>query len=374
MNVPSPPCVGHPKMNYNKYYVLISMPYVRSPISDALILVGGPTYRKIVRSGKHPGIVRLTRYRDKRGTRKLNRTLKSAKRFNEKSKVTPVMKPKEISEALSETESILSDTGSILSETGSILSETESILSDRSVVQQVGDTLDCFKRENIKYCCQKGCFGGFELKEFINAGATGTVYVTCLQHRCGYAIKLVPIDVPIPGYSDDDDHPSPVVTEEDFAREVKFVRMMSYYDIGPTYIADGLTAGVKMDGSEKLIRVAYVVTDRWATDLDAYNKRFPELVQQQKAHILEFMSNLAHRLLNINLYLCDLHPGNMVVKLDNENLITHLRFIDFGVMIDNDDGDLTVFDMLRWVYDHPDEDYRSGIFTRADVKMYSQRV
>lgn len=226
---------------------------------------------------------------------------------------------------------------------------------------------DCFVRESIQFCCRSGCFGGYPLTKFLGMGESGTVYLTCVKHKCRYAIKIVPLNHPIPR---SDCGPRkrkkcPRETLAKFKKEVAFIRKMSKANVGPKYIDTGVTTGVRRDSLKKTMKAAWVVSEAWGSDLEDYFTKHAVALDKQKAKVIKMIKNLALKVLKEGLFLDDLHSGNIVVKVENTNIVD-LRFIDYGYMRKKRKSD-SAFSMMCLLHDP-----RCAVFNKADIIKYGR--
>lgn len=192
-----------------------------------------------------------------------------------------------------------------------------------------------FKRSNIHYTFQKGCFGKFKPLEWIADGSFGTVYVACKKLNCKLAIKMIPLNVHLPSEECILDNSETFehcieVSEDEFWREVQTTKQMGDLDIGPPILAAGICREAWNDYQGK-IEVGYFVQPKWDVTLRSYAERHPQKFLRNRTKIwAEILKPRAEKLDAMGLSFSDMHGDNVMVNLTPGANVKDAIFIDFG--------------------------------------------
>lgn len=194
---------------------------------------------------------------------------------------------------------------------------------------------------NVHYTYAPGCFGPYKLLQWIGEGQSGTVYAAVPSRGAGeegavgadLAIKLVPLDVPIPTDDCVLDDPSTfrdclTVSQDDFWKEVKMSREMGALGVGPAVLAAGICRQVETP-HQGLIDVGYMVQPKWDQSLESYVDQFPQKFLENRRRLYQRLARRAAALDSIGLTHVDMHGNNVMVNLDADQNVEDAIFIDF---------------------------------------------
>ena len=193
-----------------------------------------------------------------------------------------------------------------------------------------------FSRSNVQYTLDPtSC--RVDVRAWVADGSYGSVFETCVENNCNYVIKFVPLDVPIPSKtcnlaSTNRDNCF-TQTRREFATEVEYNTRLNGLGIGPRLFRHGICERVK-NQYQADISVGYMVFDKWDTTLDAYVRTMFGGDIRTVELGLEPLQRKLDVLFRHNIYLPDLHTGNILLKLDAYGRIKDATPSDFGAVIE----------------------------------------
>jgi len=172
------------------------------------------------------------------------------------------------------------------------------------------------------------CLQGYEVSNFIGGGFFGVVLQGCIQSDCSYAIKI-----------------QEILAHHTAMTPVKFesnvTKRASELGVTPKFIEYIECTGTRAsDGSP--VKLGIIVTEKWDTDLDTFvnSKRpltgaFQRYVPSWVIDKLEKQVDILHK---NNIIHNDMRSSNVVLRLSEDNTITDVALVDFGLARVNGKG------------------------------------
>lgn len=192
----------------------------------------------------------------------------------------------------------------------------------------------------------------YKLDGFIASGITGSVWA--LEGDNGkWIIRVTPLEKAVPGPDCDilttPEDECPLVSTEEFENEASIATRLGSAGIAPEvkdyWICDNPLAQNAIQGSVKL---GFIVMERYDMSLENFIKRYPRDYIQQYDDIIDQLDLILRRMIDdFHIKHLDLHPGNIVVRVDPKGRITEVRVIDFNLVEVGTPGDYENIDAIN---------------------------
>jgi len=190
----------------------------------------------------------------------------------------------------------------------------------------------CFSREGVDYHCSMDCLRGFELQDLLGRGQWGTVYSACRDHDCNVAIKFVALEKPIPTEDCDirdsqtDLGDCGCTTEDEFIQEAEKSEILSSLGIGPEIYGWWICEDVYNDVQGQ-VRVGAIAMEKFGISLRSWIRIY-EPGPSRIAKFHELVEDMARVLDDAGYVYGDLHAGNVMVMLDDQNQVVRVGLVD----------------------------------------------
>ncbi len=208
-------------------------------------------------------------------------------------------------------------------------------------------------------CVKK--LGDVEIQDILGTGVYGSVYDVCDKNtsKCEKVVKIISLN-----YTQFEDliidYILGEITAETYLQEL--IRHGNYlkqatkgnvqlieefeHEIRMNKIASDLGVAPKMHeafickdvlpipDSNSLISLGFISSDKWDITLDQYYKKYQTPVPK---NIIELIGSKVNLLNDNGIIHDDIHAGNIVLNLDQNNIPTDISLIDFGLSKDEND-------------------------------------
>jgi RIO-like serine/threonine protein kinase len=169
------------------------------------------------------------------------------------------------------------------------------------------------------YDSKDDCKSEWEVRNIIGRGSEGVTYLACCKTDCTHVMKIEEVG------------------DKDFEKEIKLSILFGEEKIGPKIISAYTGKGKGITIMEKLTITLHEIAKRW-NSIHLGTKAF-HILREKYLHLVGSLHNLG--------YLHeDLHSGNVMLKIDENNLSEkmnsgeyELRLIDFSRISNMDQYD-----------------------------------
>lgn len=172
------------------------------------------------------------------------------------------------------------------------------------------------------YIIPQECIKQYEnltIKNELGRGEYGTVYNTCIDNECKYALKIARINLDI-----NDNDPLEL---EDFNKECKYAKLAGDLNIGPKLIKSWICNNVKPKFYKYKIKMGFILMEKMDMTLTKYIKINIDDNDKIK-NVRKMYLDLCKIMLKNNIYNEDLHFGNVMLNINDNNI--EMKFIDWS--------------------------------------------
>ena len=200
--------------------------------------------------------------------------------------------------------------------------------------------------QTVKYCLQDECdkfiSPNWKLKDFLGMGEYGVVYnIDVLGSQTEFVVKAVPLDVIIPtldcNLMDTSTWSDCIMVEEEkkgeFTQEAKVAKIAGEVGAGPKvltwFICNDTLQITKKDTHP--IKLGIIVMEKIGISLEKYISTYPNMLEENLDKIYKLVEDKANKLEKKSGYILnDVHDGNILVTIDDDNNVNDLFFIDYA--------------------------------------------
>lgn len=214
-----------------------------------------------------------------------------------------------------------------------------------------------WERFHVRYACEDDCLKGYSLGKHLGSGESGSVYMTRGESGEHYAMKIVPLGIPI----NSDNRCKPRKGEstisrrredrsgrmrscrvekiEDFKRELMNTKKLSRVGVGPKFIEGWIVEGgfnsleQHAPARQNRFPVGVMILEKWDCTLSSFVRKNGVMSDDDYFTLEERLRRDIKAMDNIRWYQFDMVKGNVMVRLDASGRhITDATFSDFGMV------------------------------------------